>query len=81
MEVGSPPMPRIASLAHFRGILAANQFEEVIKMVSAPSFPFLTGGDWNADLSNDDLYFNAILSTLVHPLRSPSAITLLKGLV
>ena len=55
LGVESPPMPEVASLAHCREGLAKGEFARVIDMVRGRDFPLLTGGDWGADLSNEEI--------------------------
>jgi hypothetical protein len=55
LEVESPPLPEVASLAHCREGLAKGEFARVIDLFKGRDFPLLTGGDWGADLSNEEI--------------------------
>ena len=46
LEVESPPLPGVASLAHCREGLAKGDFAGVINLFRGEDFPLLTGGDW-----------------------------------
>ena len=55
LGVESPPMPEVASMAHCREGLAKGEFARVIEWMRGREFPLLTGGEWGADLSNEDI--------------------------
>ena len=54
LPVTSPPLPLVASLAHFRPVLEGGHFEEVVKMCLR-EFPVITGGDGGPDISNVEI--------------------------
>ena len=46
LEVDSPPLPRVANLAHLRDPFSRGELKEATDIICARDFPKLTGGAW-----------------------------------
>ena len=55
LEVDSPPLPRVANLAHLRDPFSRGELKEATDIICARDFPKLTGGAWGGDLSNAEI--------------------------
>ena len=55
LPASTPPLPRRASLCHVRERLIHGRFQEAFDIILDRGFPYLRGGDWQGEITDDEI--------------------------